>query len=448
MLDLTALTQRFEKSAVRPYCEQLLMAALFLKLESLRYQKLRDSLRMAFGETGEYHQTLANAPYQFPEGCFFEDVCHASTVRALWSALRSIRAGQEAVIHADLQLEEALERELDAELKPLLTAVQELDLTDCLENRALLCAAYDAAIQALKRPSRALSATPPELAGLMARLLSPKAGEKVYDPACGCGECLLAMDREAVGDVQVYGQDFNASSSAFAELRLRFYGFTQTNIHHGNTLADPQCRGPFQVLVTEPPFGTFREKQAGGVARFEDKFVRHLLLEGRMDPEAGRAAVVVPYNFLYNRTLHDLRQLLAEQNLLDAVIRLPPNILFGSSVQTYLLVFRANRQTKKEVCFIDASAKDFSKRSVGRNVLTAEAIDKIVQAYFSDEAVDGFKWVDSIDNCISNGDFSFDDPHFPRYTAPSHSHLSVVEIEEQLAKLTDRLATLTALRGW
>ncbi len=448
MLDLTAIVLRFEKSPVRPYCEQMLMASLFLRLESLRYRQLRASLVSAFGEGERVESTLREAPYQFAEHGFFEDVLEVKTVRALWDALLGMRAGGNPIVHCPLKLEEWVERLLNAELVPILSDVAELDLSACLADARRLGQSYDAALRMLRRPSRALSATPPELAGLMARLLSPQAGDKVYDPACGCGECLLAMDRMAEGGVKVYGQDFNASFSAFAELRLRFYGYTSAEIHHGNTLRDPRCEGPFQVLVTEPPFGTFREDNDGALARFEDKFVRHLLLEGRMDSKDGRAAVVVPYNFLYNRTLSDLRKSLVGQNLLDAVIRLPRNLLFGSSVQTYLLVFRANRGERKEVCFIDASRRDFSERAVGRNVLTASAIEQITKAYLSGEEQHGFVWHDTIENCSSDGGYSFDDPRFPSYKGQSKKHLSVDEIEKQIQALTGELASLTALRGW
>ncbi len=449
MIDLTAIVARFEKSPVRPYCEQMLMAALFLRLESLRYQQLRVSLVSAFGEDGEpVEATLREAPYQFAEHGFFEDVCEVKTVRALWDALVGVTVGGAPIVHYTLKLEDRVERLMNDELPSILGDVAGLDLSACLTEPRLLGQSYDAALGAIRRPSRALSATPPELADLMARLLAPQAGEKVYDPACGCGECLLAMDRASVGEAKVYGQDFNASFSAFAELRLRFYGYTSAEIHHGNTLRDPRCEGPFQVLVTEPPFGTFREDNEGSLARFEDKFVRHLLLEGRMDSKDGRAAVVVPYNFLYNRTLSNLRKSLVGQNLLDAVIRLPRNLLFGSSVQTYLLVFRANRGEKKEVCFIDASRRDFSERAVGRNVLTASAIEQITKAYLSGEEQSGFIWRDSIENCVSDGGYSFDDPRFPSYKAQSKKHLGVVEIEKQIRVLTDELASLTALRGW
>ncbi len=408
---ISACFRIFETSSCRTECEHILMAALLDKLEQLRHPEAPARNFMSF-----------------------LDLLRATTYRG------------EAVVPGEVNIDDVRVAELDGLFDRIKCAVGQIVLTpEILDEPQRLSSAFDdAALRFNRRSPRNINATPPELARLIAKLLEPKFGEKVYDPACGLGKCLLAMGCESDGKVELHGQEFSPFISALCKINLRFHGFDEAVIACGDTLDRPACGDMrFDVIVSEPPVGTLRLADERYTSRFETQFIQHIL--GRLN-ETGRAAVLVPYTFLYNSqpAFRELRAEIVARNLLDAIIMLPPKALFNTGVQTFVVVFRADRGDQKDVCLINVANEEHYERVIGRNVLTHEAIDEIVKAYRTRTPHADFACV-CFDDLAKDDNRSFDHAFFAQKEEadlrPSIPELKirVKEIESELAQVQAKL---------
>ena len=235
--------------------------------------------------------------------------------------------------------------------------------------------------------------TPREVVELIIEVLDPKGFESVYDPACGSGGMLIASANllKAHGGrgytLRLYGQEAVADTAGVARMNLFMHNLTQFQVEVGDTLKDPRFKKPdgsvatFDVVVANPPYSlkwkpwTRDPRAIGGVAPQSSAdwaFVQHMIAS--MDPRKGRVGVVLPHGVLFRGGQEAaIRQRVLADDLLEAVIGLPPNLFYSTSIPTCILVFRASGtkapQRKDGVLFIDASRR-FTKAK-NRNILTA-----------------------------------------------------------------------------
>ncbi|MFG1642637.1 N-6 DNA methylase [Amycolatopsis sp. NPDC049252] len=247
--------------------------------------------------------------------------------------------------------------------------------------------------------------TPREVVELIVEILDPKNFESVYDPTCGSGGMLIASANllKASGGrgytLKLHGQEAVPDTAGVARMNLFMHNLTEFQIEVGDTLKDPRFKKPdgsvaqFDVIVANPPFSlkwkpwTDDPRAIGGVAPQSSAdwaFVQHMIAS--MNPEKGRAGVVLPHGVLFRGGQEAaIRQRVLDDDLLEAVIGLPVNLFYSTSIPTCILVFRAPGTKKKErrngVLFIDAS-KRFTKAK-NRNVLTEVDIADVVTAYHS-----------------------------------------------------------------
>ncbi len=370
------------------------------------------------------------------QGALTEELQQKATPQAVWKALRAVSFGGEPLGSGALTLDAGSELVLRAVVSHSVRWLAPVDFPEEVTELSALAAMYDRMAARLKRrTSAASSALPPEVARLMARLLAPQPTERVYDPACGLGETLLAVAREAEGAVALCGQEYDRLTAELCRINLAFHGCTAAELRVANTLQAADAPVPVaEMCLCEPPFGSFKQEKERTITRMEETFVRHMLQ--RMHPTAGRLAVLVPYNFLYNTgaTLVALRKALLERNLPELILRLPPNVLFGTSVQTFLLVLKAGRRSA-ETCFINLADEAYYTRVGGRNVLTAEAVEAVTAVYRKErEPAADFGWWDTLDAARCGEMCSFDDVRFHTVAAPCAAK-SVVELQAQIAEV-------------
>ncbi|WP_338810719.1 type I restriction-modification system subunit M [Agrobacterium leguminum] len=244
--------------------------------------------------------------------------------------------------------------------------------------------------------------TPREVSTVLARLVTTGKDrlKSVYDPTCGSGSLLLRVAREARNSdsVEFYGQELNRTTYNLARMNMLLHGvhFSRFNILQEDTLEHPQhaLEMRFEAVVANPPFSA--KWSANVTHESDDRFAQY----GRLAPSSkadfafvqhmlhylddnGTMAVILPHGALFRSgaEAHIREYLIREKNWLDAVIGLPANLFYGTSIPTCILVFKKCRENPDDVLFVDAS-RHFDQQKK-QNVLREEDIDEIVETYRS-----------------------------------------------------------------
>ncbi|AFY81832.1 type I restriction-modification system subunit M [Oscillatoria acuminata] len=239
--------------------------------------------------------------------------------------------------------------------------------------------------------------TPQQVSKVLAKIVTTgkRRLKSVYDPTCGSGSLLLRVAREVESVGDFYGQEMNRTTYNLARMNMILHGVHYRNfdLRQEDTLEHPQHEGMrFEAVVANPPFSAKwsanklfesddRFSQYGSLApgsKADFAFVQHML--HHLD-DNGIMAVVLPHGVLFRGAAEGrIRQyVIKERNWLDAVIGLPANIFYGTSIPTCVLVFKKWREHPDDVLFIDASA--YFEKAKNQNYLRDEDVDKIVQTY-------------------------------------------------------------------
>jgi type I restriction enzyme M protein len=254
--------------------------------------------------------------------------------------------------------------------------------------------------------------TPRQIVRLLIRILDPQAGESVYDPAAGSGGMLVETIntvRDHGGDtrtLRLYGQEVNLTTSAIARMNLFLHDIEDFKIVRGDTLRSPGLRqadghiSTFDVVVANPPFSLQNwgaETWAADTRSFcgvppakngDFAWVQHMIAS--MDKKTGRVGVVMPHGVLFRGGAEArIRQCLIEQDQLEAVIGLPGNLFYSTSIPACLLIFRAvkAKERRKHVLFVDGSARFEKNRN--QNNLGDDDVQAILDAYTTGDDPDG-----------------------------------------------------------
>ena len=251
--------------------------------------------------------------------------------------------------------------------------------------------------------------TPQNVSKLIARLalLGQTSVNKIYDPACGSGSLLLQAKKQFVEHLieeGFFGQEINHTTYNLARMNMFLHNinYDKFDIALGDTLLKPQYGNekPFDAIVSNPPYSVNwvgsddptlinddRFAPAGVLApksKADFSFVLHALsyLSAR-----GRAAIVCfPGIFYRGGAEQKIRKYLVDNNFVETVISLPPNLFYGTSIAVNILVLskhKADTMTQ----FIDAGGEDFFKKETNNNVLLPEHIDRIIDIFGKKEEV-------------------------------------------------------------
>lgn len=249
--------------------------------------------------------------------------------------------------------------------------------------------------------------TPQSVSKLIAKLAThgQSSINKIYDPAAGSGSLLLQAKKlfdEHVIEDGFFGQEINHTTYNLARMNMFLHNvnYDKFNIALGNTLLDPHFGNdkPFDAIVSNPPYSINwigsddptlindeRFAPAGVLApksKADFAFVLHSLsyLSGK-----GRAAIVCfPGIFYRGGAEQKIRKYLVDNNFVEIVISLAPNLFFGTSIAVNILVL-SKHKTDTKIQFIDASGEDFYKKETNNNVLTDDHINTIIQLFDSKE---------------------------------------------------------------
>jgi len=312
--------------------------------------------------------------------------------------------------------------------------------------------------------------TPHEVSQILAKLVTLDADGRgaqfrVYDHAMGSGSLLLTVQKELPhgdeeGSVDFYGQELNTTTYNLARMNLMMHGVNYRNmeLRRADTLdADwpfaekdgTQIPLKFDAVVANPPYSqnwdtknVDREKDVRfkgyGVApasKADFAFVLHGLYH--LD-KTGTMAIVLPHGVLFRGAAEGkIRKNIIDNNLLDAVIGLPANLFYGTSIPTCVLVFKGREARKnKDILFIDAS-NEFEKVK-NQNKLTVDNINKIIETYAKREDIEKYAHLASLDE-IKENDYNL---NIPRYvdTFEKEEVIPLSQVATELAEVKAEIA--------
>ncbi len=289
--------------------------------------------------------------------------------------------------------------------------------------------------------------TPREVSTILAKIVTTgkKRLKSVYDPTCGSGSLLLRVAREVEEVGHYYGQEMNRTTYNLARMNMLLHDihYSRFDLRQEDTLAHPQhdLESRFEAVVANPPFSANwsandifladdRFSQYGRLApssKADFAFVQHMI--HHLD-ENGTMAVILPHGVLFRGGAegHIREYLIKDKNYLDAVIGLPANIFYGTSIPTSILVFKKCREHPDDILFIDASA--YFEKVKNQNVLRAEDINRIVSAYRERTETEKFSHR-ALMNEIAENDYNL---NIPRYV-DTFEEEEAVDLDAVLAEL-------------
>ena len=252
--------------------------------------------------------------------------------------------------------------------------------------------------------------TPQSVSKLIAKLATHNQTKinKIYDPAAGSGSLLLQAKKqfdEHIIEDGFYGQEINHTTYNLARMNMFLHNvnYDKFDIALGNTLLDPQFgdEKPFDAIVSNPPYSINwignddptlindeRFAPAGVLApksKADFAFVLHALsyLSSR-----GRAAIVCfPGIFYRGGAEQKIRKYLIDNNFVETVISLAPNLFYGTSIAVNILVLSKSK-TDTRTQFIDVSGENFYKKETNNNILTNDHIEEIIKMFDNKEDID------------------------------------------------------------
>ncbi len=306
--------------------------------------------------------------------------------------------------------------------------------------------------------------TPQHVSKLIAQLAMHKQDKvnKIYDPAAGSGSLLLQAKKHFDNHIieeGFYGQEVNHTTYNLARMNMFLHNinYDKFNIALGNTLIDPHYgdEKPFDAIVSNPPYSIKwigvddptlinddRFAPAGVLApksKADFAFVLHAL---SYLSSKGRAAIVCfPGIFYRGGAEQKIRKYLVDNNFVETIISLAPNLFFGTSIAVTLLVL-SKHKTDTKTQFIDASGEDFFKKATNNNMLTDEHIVKIMDIFDKKEDVEHVAV--SIDNTkIAENDYNLSVSSYV-VAKDNREKINIAELNKEVSKTVEKINTLRA----
>lgn len=298
--------------------------------------------------------------------------------------------------------------------------------------------------------------TPQEVSRVLAKIVTTGKNKlkSVYDPTCGSGSLLLRVAKEVKEVTNFYGQELNRTTYNLARMNMILHGvhYRKFDIKQEDTLEHPQHREmQFEAIVANPPFSAQwsasslfttddRFSQYGKLApasKADFAFVQHMVYHLA---ENGIMAIVLPHGVLFRggAEQHIRKYLIENKNHLDAVIGLPANIFYGTSIPTCILVFKKCRETPDDILFIDAS-NDFEKVKT-QNMLRPSDVNKIVDTYRNRSVIEKYSYCATL-NEIAENDYNL---NIPRYvdTFEEEAEIDIKAVMHEIKELEAKRAEL------
>jgi len=314
--------------------------------------------------------------------------------------------------------------------------------------------------------------TPQQVSKILAKIVTTGKTrlKSVYDPTCGSGSLLLRVAREVseVGDF--YGQEQNHTTYNLTRMNMILHdvNYRQFDIRQEDTLENPQhLDNRFEAVVANPPFSAHWKGDANPLNNTDDRFSQY----GKLAPKTkadyafvlhmihqladnGIMATVLPHGVLFRGAAEGVirKYIIKDLNYLDAVIGLPANIFYGTSIPTCVLVFKKCREVDDSIVFIDASSSDHFIKEGNQNALRDTDVEEIVTTFRNRETKDMYSYVAALDE-IAENDYNL---NIPRYVDTFEEEepvdldavaSTIADLDRDLAEVNSEIAGFCAELG-
>ncbi len=457
------------------YKDYILVMLFVRYLSDLRKDKQEEYARKYDGDKQRIERAMARERFVLPEECDFE---HLHAMRSEANAGERINIALQKIEDANKSKLEGVFRNIDfnseanlgetkernSRLKHLLEdfADPRLDLRPSkIGQRDVIGDVYEYLIGNFASDAGKKGGefyTPAEVSQLLARIVAPKAGDRICDPCCGSGSLLIRAAREVGSDnFSAFGQELNGSTWALCRMNMFLHGLDTARIERGDTIRNPKlveddALMKFNVIVANPPFSLdkwgadtvendrYKRFWRGTPpkSRGDYAFIAHMV--ETMNETDGRVGVVVPHGVLFRGGSEGtIRQRFIEENLLEGVIGLPVNLFFGVGIPAALLFFRRDKKDTK-VLFIDASREYAEGKN--QNKLRDEDIEKIVASWRARTDVSKYAHLAALDELREN-DFNLNIPLYVD-TFEEQAPIDLSKVKAEIAHIEDQLAKTRA----
>ena len=381
----------------------------------------------------EYAEFAENHRFQIPKGAHWEDVRAVTTNvgLSLQNAMRAIeKANPETLtgIFGDASWTNK-NRLSDATLLNLIEhySQHKLNMQNVEDDK--LGNAYEYLIKEFADDSGHTAAefyTNRTVVQLMTKIMDPQPGETVYDPTCGSGGLLLncALQLKAEGKeyrtLKLYGQEINLITSAIARMNMFLHGIEEFSIVRGDTLEHPAFMRQdelrrFDVILANPPYSI----KAWNRDRFaNDPYGRNIWgtppqgcadyafqqhIHKSLDPQNGRYAILWPHGILFREMEMEMRKKMVEEDWVEAVIGLGPNLFYNSPMEAMILIGNSNKSKNRKGKVLFVNGKNDVVENKGLAYLTETHINKLFNAYKTFSDIPFFAKVATIEEILTNG---------------------------------------------
>ena len=403
---------------------------LYYKRISDVYDEETQSALEESGGDKEYAALPEQHRFDIPEGCHWKDIRERTENlgAAIVGAMRGIELANPDTLYGVLSMFSSQkwtnkQNLTDGKIRDLIEPLSTRKLGNKDYPADLMGDAYEILLKKFADDSKAQAGefyTPRSVVQLLIRILDPKPGESVYDPACGSGGMLIEavhhMNHSNLCCGKIFGQEKNVTNAAIAKMNLFLHGAADFNIMQGDTLREPKILAggelaKFDCVIANPPFSL---EKWGSVEWSSDKFgrniwgtpsdscgdyawIQHMIKS--MGPGNSRMAVVMPQGILFRGNEEgNIRKKLVESDKVEAVVTLGDKLFYGTGLSPCFLIIRNLKPAEHSarILMIDATKILTQKRA--QNILSQEDVDRIFQLYTDYKDVEDYAKVVTLDD--------------------------------------------------
>lgn len=403
---------------------------LYYKRISDVYDEETQSALEESGGDKEYAALPEQHRFDIPEGCHWKDIRERTENlgAAIVGAMRGIELANPDTLYGVLSMFSSQkwtnkQNLTDGKIRDLIEHLSTRKLGNKDYPADLMGDAYEILLKKFADDSKAQAGefyTPRSVVQLLIRILDPKPGESVYDPACGSGGMLIEavhhMNHSNLCCGKIFGQEKNVTNAAIAKMNLFLHGAADFNIMQGDTLREPKILAggelaKFDCVIANPPFSL---EKWGSVEWSSDKFgrniwgtpsdscgdyawIQHMIKS--MGPGNSRMAVVMPQGILFRGNEEgNIRKKLVESDKVEAVVTLGDKLFYGTGLSPCFLIIRNLKPAEHSarILMIDATKILTQKRA--QNILSQEDVDRIFQLYTDYKDVEDYAKVVTLED--------------------------------------------------
>lgn len=406
----------------------------YKRISDVYDEEVEDALIESDGDM-EYASLPEQHRFVIPDGCHWQDVRERTENlgSAIVGAMRGIELANPDTLYGVLSMFSSQKwtdkKNLsDGKIRDLIEHLSTKKLGNKDYPTDLMGDAYEILLKKFADDSKAKAGefyTPRPVVQLLVRILDPKPGDSVYDPACGSGGMLIEavrhMNHSSLCCGSIFGQEKNVVNSAIAKMNLFLHGASDFNIMQGDTLRNPKILqggevAKFDCVIANPPFSL---EKWGSVEWSNDKYgrniwgspsdscgdyawIQHMIKS--MATGTGRMAVVMPQGVLFRGNEEGrIREKLVKSDLVEAVVTLGDKLFYGTGLSPCFLILRKLKPSghSARVLMVDGTKILTQKRA--QNILTPDDIDRLYELYENYEDVEDYSRVVTLDDIATKG---------------------------------------------